>query len=57
MLGRPPLKEGPLAGVTIDVDSLAREYRQAMGWDAETGVPAKDTLQKLGLAELVEKFG
>jgi aldehyde:ferredoxin oxidoreductase len=57
MLGRPAQETGPLAGVTIDVDSLAREYRQAMGWDAETGVPAEDTLQKLGLAELVEEFG
>jgi aldehyde:ferredoxin oxidoreductase len=57
MIGRPPQDEGPLAGVTIDVDSLAREYRHAMGWDAETGVPTKGTLQKLGLAELVEKFG
>jgi aldehyde:ferredoxin oxidoreductase len=57
MLGRPPQKTGPLAGVTIDVDSLAREYRQSMGWDAETGAPAKDTLQTLGLAELVEEFG
>jgi aldehyde:ferredoxin oxidoreductase len=57
MTGRPPQKEGPLAGVTIEVDSLAREYRQAMGWDGDTGVPAKETLEKLGLAELVAVFG
>jgi aldehyde:ferredoxin oxidoreductase len=57
MTGRPPQSAGPLAGVTIDVDSLARDYRRAMGWDAETGVPAKATLEKLGLAELIEKFG
>jgi aldehyde:ferredoxin oxidoreductase len=57
MTGRPPQSAGPLAGVTIDVDSLARDYRRAMGWDAETGTPAKQTLGKLGLEELVEKFG
>ena len=57
MTGRPPQSAGPLAGVTIDVDSLARDYRRSMGWDAETGVPAKQTLGKLGLEELVEKFG
>ncbi len=57
MLGRPPQTDGPLAGVTIDVDSLAREYRQAMGWHAETGVPTKETLETLGLSGLVEKFG
>jgi aldehyde:ferredoxin oxidoreductase len=57
MLGRPPQKEGPLAGVTIDVDSLAREYRQAMGWHPETGAPTVATLQQLRLEELVRKFG
>jgi len=57
MSGRPPQREGPLAGVTIDVDSLARDYRRAMGWDAETGVPEAATLKRLGLAGLVKKFG
>jgi aldehyde:ferredoxin oxidoreductase len=57
MTGRPPQSEGPLAGVTIDVDSLARDYRRAMGWDVETGVPAQETLEKLGLVELVSRCG
>jgi aldehyde:ferredoxin oxidoreductase len=57
MAGRPPQGEGPLAGVTVDVDSLAREFRAAMGWDAETGVPTADTLKDLGLTELVKRFG
>jgi len=57
MAGRPPQSEGPLAGVTIDVDSLARDYRQAMGWDADTGMPRQDTLEKLGLAELIKEYG
>jgi len=57
MSGRPPQKEGPLAGVTIDVDTLARDYRRAMGWDAETGVPEDATLKRLGLAELVKTYG
>jgi len=57
MIGRPPQREGPLAGVTIDPDSLARDYRQAMGWDAETGVPAEETLERLRLSELVKHCG
>jgi aldehyde:ferredoxin oxidoreductase len=57
MLGRPPLETGPLAGVTIDVDRLARDYRRAMGWDAETGAPTEETLGELGLTELVGNFG
>jgi aldehyde:ferredoxin oxidoreductase len=57
LAGRPPQAEGPLAGVTIDVDSLARGYRQAMGWSADTGIPDAPTLTRLGLAELVAKYG
>ncbi len=57
MAGRPPLADGPLKGVTIDIDALAREYRTAMGWDPETGAPTRDTLEKLELLGVVEKFG
>jgi aldehyde:ferredoxin oxidoreductase len=57
MAGLPPQEDGPLAGVTIDVDSLAREYRQAMGWDPDSGKPEDTTLDKLGLTDLVKTFG
>jgi aldehyde:ferredoxin oxidoreductase len=57
MAGRPPQSEGPLAGVSLDVDSLAREYRQAMGWDPQSGIPANSTLENLGLATLVRAHG
>jgi aldehyde:ferredoxin oxidoreductase len=57
MTGRPPQADGPTAGVTVDVDNLAREFRAAMGWDAETGAPTKETLATLGLSELVKTFG
>ncbi len=57
MAGRPPQAEGPVAGVTLDVDSLAREYRQAMGWDPDSGRPDAATLDKLGLTDLVESYG
>ena len=57
MAGQPPQKEGPVAGVSIDVDSLAREYRQAMGWDADSGKPEESTLKKLDLAQLVKTCG
>jgi aldehyde:ferredoxin oxidoreductase len=57
MAGQPPQEEGPVAGVTVDVDNLAREYRQAMGWDPDSGKPDDATLEKLGLAQLVKNFG
>ena len=57
MMGIPAHTSGPLADVTIDIDTLAREYRQAMGWDADTARPTDEALQRLGLAELVRDAG
>jgi aldehyde:ferredoxin oxidoreductase len=57
MLGLPPQEEGPVSGVTIDVDSLARDYHQAMGWDPDSGKPEASTLEKLGLHALIKTYG
>jgi aldehyde:ferredoxin oxidoreductase len=57
MSGRPPQQEGPVAGVTLDIDSLAREFRQAMGWNPENGHPDEAVLDKLGLRTLVNDHG
>ncbi len=54
LAGIPPQKDGPLAGVTIDIESLAREYDKAMGWDPATRVPSSATLERLRLGDLVE---
>jgi aldehyde:ferredoxin oxidoreductase len=52
MVGMPPHTEGPLSGVTIDIDSLRAEYYKAMGWDSLCGHPTTETLQRLGLEKL-----
>ena len=57
MVGIPPKTEGPVKGVTIDIDSLAQEYHKAMGWDPQTGSPTDATLEQLGLKDLVQKHG
>ena len=57
MAGIPPKDDGPLKGITIDVDSLTEEYHKAMGWEPKTGVPSQETLKKLELEELVAKHG
>jgi len=54
--GIPSLKEGPLANVTIDVDSLAREYLQVMDWDPDTGKPSRAKLMELGLDDVAESL-
>lgn len=49
VLGDPPLKHGPTAGRTVDLEAQVEDYLEAMGWDPKTGVPNQETLRKLGL--------
>jgi aldehyde:ferredoxin oxidoreductase len=56
MLGIPPHQEGPLAGITIDLESLRQEYFKSMGWDSRTGVPLEDTLKNLNIRDIVHSF-
>lgn len=55
--GEPPMAEGPLSGITVDIDSLARDYFKAMKWDPHCAVPSDAVLDKLELRPLVEKHG
>ena len=52
MAGIPPHISGPLTGITIDVDIMVKEYRQAMGWDPATAYPTRAKVSELGLGEL-----
>ena len=56
LAGIPPKSEGPLKGITIDIDTLVSEYRKAMGWDPNTGIPAETRLSELGLDKLVKSY-
>lgn len=55
MTGIPPKNEGPVSGITIDVDSLTKEYRKAMEWDPDTGYPTEAVVKRLGLQSLIRK--
>lgn len=52
-LGKPPLTAGPLKGVEIDVEQLAKNFFTHMEWDWETGKPSLESLQALGGLEEV----
>jgi aldehyde:ferredoxin oxidoreductase len=54
VLGKPPLKSGPLAGVTIHPEIMVAEYFKSMDWDLETGKPSKAKLVELGLKDLIK---
>ena len=52
ILGRPPLKRGPLAGVTLDNEAMIEDYYHHLGWDPKTGWPTRERLSELGLADV-----
>jgi len=53
-IGDPPLEEGPVANVMVDVDTLRAEYYRASDWDPETGRPGRSKLEDLGLDDVAK---
>jgi aldehyde:ferredoxin oxidoreductase len=54
-----PVPTGPHKGRKIDRDKLEKmkdEYYQLRGWDITTGLPTKETLEKLGLHDVVKNL-
>jgi len=54
--GNPPPKEGPLAGITVDEETLDSEYLSAMDWDLKTARPSKKKLLELGLEDVAQEL-
>ena len=54
-IGKPPMTYGPLKDVTVDVDKLGDNFFEAMGWYVDTGIPKKETMERLGGLECVIK--
>ena len=51
-LGRPPLEKGPVAKVTLDDETMIKDYLKAMDWDTATTRPSGSKLKELGLDRL-----
>jgi len=49
-----PLNEGGAKGQVVELDIMLREYYEHRGWDEE-GIPKKETLEKLGLSNIVKR--
>lgn len=47
--GRPPQTVGPVKDRMVELETLARDFYQAMGWDCVTGKPSIERLKELGL--------
>jgi aldehyde:ferredoxin oxidoreductase len=53
IVGKPPLKEGPNAGVTVDADMMADSFYKALGWNESDAVPTIEALKHIGGLENV----
>ena len=53
------LPEGPSKGTIFEQEPMLDEYYAERGWDPETGIPTRETLERLGLgyvaSELMER--
>ncbi len=52
-----PLKEGASSGTVFDQEPMLDEYYTERGWDLETGVPRRETLEGLGLSKAASELG
>jgi aldehyde:ferredoxin oxidoreductase len=56
IVGRPPFKEGPLAGVSADLEAQIYWCLGAMDWDKVTTKPSKKKLLELGMLDIAEEI-
>lgn len=54
MCGIPPLPGGPLKGVSLRNPEQVSLHWKAFGWDEKTGHPLPETIERLGINELLE---
>ncbi|MBI4296075.1 MAG: aldehyde ferredoxin oxidoreductase C-terminal domain-containing protein, partial [Chloroflexi bacterium] len=52
--GNPPQKEGPLAGVTVDIKAQVYWNLGALDWDLTTAKPSRKKLLELGLEDVIK---
>jgi aldehyde:ferredoxin oxidoreductase len=53
VLGSPPLKSGQTKGVTVDLQTMIKEYTELEGLDPSTGLPSREVLETLDLARFL----
>ncbi len=54
IIGVPPFKDGPLAGVTCDIQGQIETNLKALDWDPVTTKPSKKKLLELGLDDVAK---
>ena len=52
--GRPPLAEGPTAGVTVEIENMVAEYLEIMDWSPDDAKPSRVKLETLGMKDVAD---
>jgi aldehyde:ferredoxin oxidoreductase len=52
IIGQPPHTRGTLAGITVDADTMIKEYLAEMDWNIKTARPSHKKLIELGLNDI-----
>lgn len=51
--GYPPLNDGPLKDITVDIKLQMKEFYQSQKWDTQTGKPTLERLKELDLEDFI----
>ncbi len=54
LLGDPPLSEGNVKNITVDLKTMSQEYLEFIGWDVDSTIPGDESLRKLGMEFLID---
>jgi aldehyde:ferredoxin oxidoreductase len=49
-----PMPDGPAKGMVVNLKPMLDEYYAERGWDVETGLQRRETLEKLGLEDVAD---
>ncbi|MBI2908243.1 MAG: aldehyde ferredoxin oxidoreductase family protein [Chloroflexi bacterium] len=51
-----PMPDGPAKGQVVNLRPMVEEYYSLRGWDRRTGLPRREKLRELGLAEVADEL-
>lgn len=54
-IGNPPIKDGPVKGITLKIDEMIPFYYRAWGWDENSGRPKNETVEGLDLNTILSE--
>ena len=51
-----PMPAGPAKGQVVDLERMLNEYYQLRNWDFETGIPKRETFERLDMMDIAEEL-